>query len=104
MHWLLLLLAIVFEVCGTTCMKLSQGFTRTTPSVLLFVFYGLCFVSLTYAMKKIELGIAYALWSGLGIVLITAVGHGYFGEPLNTMRLVCIGLILVGVVGLNLTM
>jgi small multidrug resistance pump len=103
MHWLLLTVAIFFEVSGTVCMKLSQGFTRLTPSVLIFVFYGLCFVTLTYAMKKIELSVAYAIWSGLGMAIITLVGYLYFKEALGPLRLVFVALIIVGVLGLKLT-
>jgi len=101
-HWLLLLIAILFEVSGTICMKLSQGFTRTVPSVLIFVFYGLCFVAFTYAIKKIDLSIAYAVWSGLGMVLITIVSALYFREQIGLTRLLCIALVLVGVIGLKL--
>ena len=101
-HWLYLLIAILFEVSGTLCMKLSQGFTKTVPSVLIFVFYGLCFVAFTYAIKKIDLSIAYAVWSGLGMVLITAASAMYFREQVGLMRLLCIALILLGVIGLKL--
>lgn len=64
-HWFILAGAIVLEVAGTTSMKLSQGFTRLGPSVLIFVFYGLSFVALTLALKKVDVGVAYAIWAGL---------------------------------------
>ena len=102
-HWFLLLLAIALEICGTVCIKLSHGFTRIVPSVLMFVFYGFCFVALTYAMKKIDLSVAYAIWSGLGIVVITGIGYFYFEESIGALRLAFIVLILFGVVGLKLT-
>jgi small multidrug resistance pump len=102
-YWALLLLAITLEVCGTTCLKMSQGFARLVPSVLLFLFYGLCFLVLAYVMRKIDLGVAYAIWSGLGIVLTTAVGYLYLGETVSVTRLACVALILIGVVGLDLT-
>ncbi|MGI5992940.1 MAG: DMT family transporter [Methanosarcina sp.] len=70
----LLLLAIVFEVSGTTCMKLSLGFSRLLPSILIFVFYGICFFFFTLALKGIDVSIAYAIWAGLGTALITVVG------------------------------
>jgi small multidrug resistance pump len=101
-HWLLLLGAIALEVCGTTCMKLSEGFTKALPSVLLFVFYAGSFVALTFVLKKIDVSVTYAIWSGLGTVLISAIGMLWFREPATAVRLACIGLIVVGCVGLNL--
>ena len=83
-------------------MKLSQGFTRLTPSVLLFVFYGLSFTALTIVLKKIDVSIAYAVWSGLGTALIAAIGIIYFREPLSVVKVISLALVIVGVVGLNL--
>ena len=100
--WIILSAAIVLEVAGTSCMKLSQGFSRLIPSVLIFVFYGLSFVGLTIALKKIDVGIAYAVWAGIGTALIAAIGMVYFKEPLTLVKLVSILLIITGVVGLNL--
>ena len=101
MSWLLLSLAIVLEVSGTTSMKLSQGFTRPLPSVLLFVCYGLSFTALNFALKHIDVSVAYAIWSGVGTTLITLIGIWWFKEPVTALKLVSIGLIIVGVVGLN---
>ncbi len=101
MHWLYLLLAILFEVSGTISMKLSKGFTKITPSVLMFVFYILCFTFLTYALKKIDISLAYAIWSGVGIAIITAVGVLYFNEAANLLKFGCIFLIVAGTVGLK---
>lgn len=103
MVWLLLLLAILLEVSGTTCMKLSQGFTRLTPSILIFVFYGLSFTTFVFALKRIDVSVAYAIWAGLGVLLIAAIGILWFKEPLNALKLASMGLIVVGVVGLNLS-
>ncbi len=102
MSWFYLVLAIALEVAGTTCMKLSQGFTQTLPSVLLFVFYGLCFSSLNLALKQLEVSVAYAVWSGLGTALIALIGIVWFKEPLTIVKLLSIGLIISGVIGLNL--
>ncbi len=66
MNWFYLALAIVLEVSGTTCMKLSQGFTKILPSILMFILYGLSFASLTFVLKKMDVGIAYAVWAGVG--------------------------------------
>lgn len=78
MSWLYLGLAIILEVCGTTCMKLSQGFSRILPSILMFIFYTLSLGALTVALKKIDVSIAYAVWSGIGTALIATVGVLWF--------------------------
>ncbi len=104
MHpWLILAGAIVLEVAGTTAMKLSDGFTKLLPSVLIFVFYAASFTVLTFALKKIEVSVAYAVWSGVGTVLITLIGILYFSETLNSLKAMSILLIILGVVGLNLS-
>lgn len=103
MRWVYLLVAILLEVTGTTCMKLSQGFTRLWPSVLMFVFYVLSLVALTFVFKKIDVSIAYAVWSGLGTALIAVIGMLWFKEPLTAVKIISIGLIIVGVVGLNIS-
>ena len=102
-HWLFLTAAIVLEVAGTTSMKLSEGFTRLVPSALLFVFYAASFVALTFSLKKIDVGIAYAVWSGVGTALIALIGVLYFHEPVTLMKFACICLIIIGVVGLYLS-
>jgi small multidrug resistance pump len=102
-HWLLLALAIIFEVAGTTAMKLSLGFTKLLPSVLMFIFYLLSFTALTLALKRIDLSIAYAIWAGVGTALIAAIGLMVFKEPNSWVKMISIGLIILGVVGLNLS-
>lgn len=102
MHWFYLLLAILFEVSGTISMKFSRGFTKVTPSILMFAFYMLCFTFLTFALKKIDISLAYAIWSGLGIAIITVVGVLYFNETASILKAGCIFLIIAGVVGLKL--
>jgi small multidrug resistance pump len=103
MSWLYLVLAIVLEVSGTTSMKLSEGFTKILPSVLMFVFYGLSLSALTLALKKIDVSLAYAVWSGLGTALIASIGVLWLKEPLNTLKVVSLMLIVIGVIGLNLS-
>ena len=100
--WLLLLGAIVLEVAGTTSMKLSDGFTKLVPSVFIFVFYAISFILLTLTLKQINVSIAYAVWAGMGTALVAAIGIMYFAEPMTGFKLVCAGLIILGVVGLNL--
>lgn len=102
MHWVYLVLAIVFEVTATSFMKASQGLTRWQPTVAMLVFYIVSFSLLSLAAKAISISVVYAIWSGLGTALITIVGAVYFGEPGSLMKYVWIGVITAGVVGLNL--
>jgi len=103
MYWLFLAGAIVMEVAGTTCIKLSEGFTRLWPSILIFVFYALSFTLVTFAVKKLELSITYAIWSGVGTLLIATIGLLWFKEPMSVLKAVSILLVIAGVVGLNLS-
>ena len=103
MHWFYLTLAIVFEVAGTTCMKLSAGFTKLAPSVLMWAFYGICFGCLTLALKKVDVSMAYAIWSGVGTALIATIGILYFREPLSILKFVGLVAIIAGVIALNLS-
>ena len=102
-HWFFLASAIVLEVAGTTAMKLSGGFTRLVPSVLLFVFYAASFGALTLALKKIDVSVAYAVWSGVGTALIVAIGILYFRETATPLKFISILLIIIGIVGLLLS-
>jgi small multidrug resistance pump len=101
--WFVLVAAIAAEVAGTTCLKLSDGFSRLVPSLGVVVLYMLSFVFLAWVLKTIDLGVAYAIWAGLGTALVAAVGFLAFGEAISAVRLVSIGLIIVGVVGLQLS-
>ncbi|WP_409343014.1 DMT family transporter [Paenibacillus sp. MBLB4367] len=101
--WTLLLLAILFELAGTTSMKLSAGFTKLWPSVLMFVLYGCSFTLLNFALSYMKIGVAYAIWSGVGIVLITLVGFVLFKESMNLNQLLWVSLIVIGVVGLKMS-
>jgi small multidrug resistance pump len=102
MSWLYLILAIVLEVSGTTCMKLSYGFTKLLPSILMFILYGFSLGALTLALKKIDVGMAYAVWSGLGTALIATVGILWFKEAISAVKIISLGLIIIGVIGLHL--
>jgi len=99
--WYFLGGAILFEVAGTTCMKLSRGFSEITPSILMFVLYACAFGLNTVATKTIELSVAYAIWSGVGTALTAAIGIFYFREPATTVKMVSLGLIVIGVMGLH---
>lgn len=100
--WILLVAAILFEVAGTTSMKLSAGFTKIIPSVLIFVFYVLAFGALTLTLKKLDVSVVYAIWSGLGTALVSVIGIVFFRESVNAAKIASICLIIAGVVGLNL--
>lgn len=100
--WLYLLVAILLEAAATTCMKLSQGLTILYPSILAFVLYAICISLLPWAFKEIELTIAYGIWAGLGAVLVTGVGIFWLHEPATLVKLIGIGLIIVGSFGLKL--
>ena len=100
--WLYLFVAIFFEVIGTMILKLNS-FTKVIPTIFMFLFYALSFWALTVAIKKIDLGVAYAIWAGLGTAFIAMIGIFYFKEPSNFAKLVSIGLIVIGVIGLHLS-
>ena len=101
--WFILTVAIFFEVAGTACMKLSEGFTRLWPSAFIFIFYGLSFAALPLALKRIDLSLLYAIWSGVGTALIAIIGFIYFKEAVTPVKITSILLIIIGVVGLNLS-
>ena len=103
MAWLILAAPILCEVLGSTMMKLAEGFTHFWPSVAVFVFYALALTGLTYVLKYIDLSIAYAIWSGAGTALIALIGILYFKEPVTAVRIICLGLVIAGVVGLQLS-
>lgn len=99
--WLVLALAILLEVAGTTSMRLSEGFTRLTPSVLIFVFYAGSFALNTMVIRVLGLSVVYGVWSGVGTVLTAMIGIWYFKEPATAVKMVSIGLIVIGVLGLH---
>jgi small multidrug resistance pump len=99
--WLALALSIILEVAGTTSMKFSDGFTRIVPTALIFIFYGVSFYFFTLALKKIDLSTAYAVWAGSGTALVALIGIFWFQDSVTTLKLVSLGLIIIGVTGLN---
>jgi small multidrug resistance pump len=103
MGWVLLIVAILLEVAGTTNMKLSEGFSRPVPSVLVLFFYALSIIALTFAVNRLEVSVAYALWSGMGTALVAIIGLWFFQESITIIKVVALGLIIVGVVMLHLT-
>lgn len=103
MDWVYLLLAILFESIGTTLLKYSNGFSVLLPSIGTVVGYILCFFFLSLAFRTIDIGVAYAIWGAIGVVIITLVGIFVFHESVTPLKLFFIGLIIVGTVGLRLT-
>jgi small multidrug resistance pump len=98
--WMFLAAAILLEVAGTVSMKLSQGFAHVLPSVLLFAFYGASFTCLNFALRSIDVSVAYAIWSALGLILVAAIGMLLLGESAGTLKLASIAVIVAGVVSL----
>ena len=98
----ILAIAIVSEVIGTLSLKASDGFTRLGPSLIVVVAYGLAFYFLSMTLKSIPVGIAYAVWSGMGVTLVALIGWLVFGQKLDLAAVLGMGLIIAGVIVLNL--
>jgi small multidrug resistance pump len=97
-----LAIAIVAEVIGTTALKAADGFRVLGPSVVVVTAYGVSFYFLSLALRTIPIGLAYAIWSGVGIVLISLAGWAVYRQSLDTPAIVGMGLIVAGVVVINL--
>lgn len=102
MAWVYLLGAGLMEVGWATGLKMSQGFTRVGWSAFTVGCMALSFWCLSHAMKSIPLGTAYAIWTGIGAVGVAILGMVYFGDPRNALRILCLGLIVLGILGLKL--
>jgi small multidrug resistance pump len=100
--WTYLLVAIVAEVIATSALKASAAFTRPVPSAIVVVGYGVAFYFLARALETVPVGIAYAIWSGVGIVLITLIAWLLYGQALDLAAVIGLALIVGGVVVLNL--
>lgn len=101
-NWLFLIIAIMGEVTATSALKLSEGFTRPIPSIIVVAGYAIAFYFLSLTLKAIPIGIAYAIWAGLGVVLVAVVGVFLFDQKLDVAAIVGMGLILSGVLVMNL--
>lgn len=100
--YLYLFVAIIFEVIATTALKQTDGFTRLLPSLMTILGYALAFYFLALTLRTMPVGIVYAIWSGAGIILITAIGWLLFRQSLDLPALVGMGLIMTGVLVINL--
>ncbi|VUD58548.1 Multidrug transporter EmrE [Thalassocella blandensis] len=101
-NWLFLTAAIVFEVIATSSLKSSQGFTKLFPSLLVVFGYGAAFYFLSLTLKAIPVGIAYSLWSGLGIILVSLIAWLLHGQKLDFWAIIGMALIISGVVVMNM--
>lgn len=102
MPWFYLALAITGEIIGTTALKASDGFTRLAPSLLAIMGYAVGFYFLALVLRTIPLGITYAIWSGVGVAAVTLIGWMLYGQKLDWASLLGIGLIVAGVMVLNI--
>jgi multidrug transporter EmrE-like cation transporter len=101
--WLILSLAILLEVLGTICLKLSHGMTRTLPFLGVVVFYLSAFALMSLCLKDLEIGTVYAIWSGAGTALVAIIGILYFGESFHGLKMFGLFLVIVGVIILHRT-
>lgn len=102
MSYILLGIAIVAEVIATTFLKSAENFTRLWPSVAVVTGYAIAFLCLSFTLKTIPVGIAYATWSGVGIVLVAAIAWAVYGQVLDLAGVIGMGLIITGVLVVNL--
>ena len=102
MNWLYLAIAIVSEVIATSALKATEGFTHWVPSVVVVIGYTAAFYFLSLTLRSIPLGIAYAVWSGAGVVLVSLMGWMLYHQSLDAAALIGISLIVAGVLVLNL--
>jgi len=101
--WLILILAILLEVSGTICLKLSHGMTRTLPILGVTIFYLSTFTLLSLSLKTLDMGTVYAIWSGVGTALIATIGILFFGESLSWIKMAGLGLVITGVILLRVS-
>ncbi|WP_448190107.1 DMT family transporter [Azospirillum sp. sgz301742] len=101
MGWVYLSVAIGFEIAGTTAMKLSDGMTRLGPALAVVACYGVSFTLMVWALRTVEVGVAYAVWSAIGTMAIAVIGILVFGESVGPLKLLGIALIVTGVVCLR---
>lgn len=102
MNWLILTIAILSEVVGTSALKATEGFTRPGPSLVVVVGYGIAFYCLSLAIRTIPVGVAYAVWSGAGVGLITLIAWAVFGQKLDAPAIIGLVLIVTGVIVISL--
>ena len=103
MKWILLAISIIAEIVGTSALNPSEGFSKLVPTIVVLIGYGIAFVALAFAVKRMDVGVAYAIWAGLATAGIVLVSWFVLGNKPAATTLLGIGLIVVGVVLVNLT-
>jgi small multidrug resistance pump len=101
--WLILAICVAIEVVAATLLTRSEGFAKPLLGIASLLLFGICFTGLSYVVTRIPVGIAYAVWSGAGVALISLSGWMLLRQPLTIVQIVCVALIAIGAVGLNLT-
>ena len=101
--WIYLAIAIVSEITGTVALRQSDGFTRPVPAAIVVIGYAVSFWMLALALRKLDLGLVYAVWAGVGTAAIAAIGIVAFDEPATALKLISLAVIIVGIIGLNLS-
>ena len=102
MGWIYLTIAVIFEVAAASCLKYTDRLSKPLPSILVVVFYIICFVAMIKALETLPLGLMYAIWGGVGTALVAVMSWYLFKENMQTMKVAGIGLIVVGVILANL--
>lgn len=102
LHYLYLMLAVLFETIGTTALQASQQFTKLVPSLIVIAAYGSAFYLLGLTLKYMPVGVVYAIWSGLGIIFIAAIGFVVFGQRLDLPAVIGLTLIIAGILIIHL--
>lgn len=102
MAWLFLAIAIGAEITATTALKYSNGFAKMGPTIIVIAGYSIAFFMLGQALKTMDVGIAYAIWAGLGTAIVAVIGIVLLGEPISAMKVLGIAMVIGGVVALNI--
>lgn len=102
MTWVMLAVAIAFEVAGTVALKFTSGFTRWVPTTIVVIGYAVSFTLLAQVVKTLPISLVYAVWSGVGTATVAAIGFTLLGEPVSVLKVIGVGLVIAGVVALNL--
>lgn len=102
MAWILIIIAGLFETAFAISLKASHGFTKVVPTILFVIFSIISFALLSFALRKLPVGTAYAVWTGIGIIGTALIGMIALNEPATALRMASIALILIGVIGLKI--
>lgn len=101
--WFSLVIAVIFGVFGTVFLKLSDGLQKWRPMLFLIISYGICFTAMTFALRNLDLSVVYAVWSGLGTLLVAVISFFLFKETFSPHKIIFLLLIVVGVIGIHLS-